>query len=89
MNSLDPRDRGRLVVGDRKPQHKLDKAIKAHPLSKNKIVAAVGISFPGIQYIIKGECRPRQGTAEKFCEVLGCDWSDIWSYTRKPEGGAS
>ena len=82
-------ERGPRLQQRPRPQRKLDRAIKAHEMSKNKIVAAVGITFVGTQYIVQGRSCPRVGVAQKFCDVLGLDWEDVWTYKRPAESEAS
>ena len=63
----------------------------SHELSKSEISRRVGVTYTSTCHYVQGAKRPSRERAERFCEVMGYEFDELWTYKRKPvaKGGAS
>lgn len=78
----EPKTRGPIVLGPKAPQPKLAKELQRRGWPMQELAYRMGTDTVTMHRIISGQNRPRTGTADAICEVLGKEWTELFNYER-------
>lgn len=63
----------------------LNELIIMHGFNKTEFGKELGMSQPAVTQIINGDRNPSPRTAKRICEVLDCEWSELFEIVKTPQ----
>lgn len=63
----------------------LNKLIIMKGFSKTQFGKEIGLSQPMIVQITNGDRNPSPRTAKRVCDVLDCEWSELFEIVKTPQ----